>query len=70
VLNLKLPEYDLINISGGLQMDSGLDLIVYVNNLTDENTLLSFDRERGGRARLGYSIGQPRTMGVTVRKSF
>jgi iron complex outermembrane receptor protein len=36
----------------------------------DENTLLSFDRERGGRARLGYSIGQPRTAGLTIRKSF
>ena len=38
--------------------------------LFDENALLSFDRERGGRARLGYSVGQPRTAGVTVRKSF
>jgi iron complex outermembrane receptor protein len=36
----------------------------------DENALLSFDRERGGRARLGYTIGQPRTVGVTIRKSF
>ena len=25
---------------------------------------LSFDRERGGRARLGYNIGQPRTIGT------
>ncbi len=70
VVDLKLPEYDLINLSGGLQMDNGLDVIVYVNNITDENTLLSFDRERGGRARLGYSIGQPRVAGVTIRKSF
>ena len=45
-------------------------MIAYVNNLFDENPLLSFDRERGGRARLGYTIGQPRTIGVTVRKSF
>ena len=34
--------------------------MVYVNNLFDENALLSFDRERGGRARLGFNIGQPR----------
>ena len=33
-------------------------------------SLLSFDRERGGRARLGFSVGQPRTFGVTGRKSF
>lgn len=70
VLDLQLPSYDIVNLSAGLQMDSGLDLIVYANNLFDENTLLSFDRERGGRARLGYSIGQPRTVGVTVRKAF
>jgi iron complex outermembrane receptor protein len=47
-----------------------LSLSVYVNNLFDENALLSFDRERGGRARLGYNVGQPRTMGVTVRQTF
>jgi len=53
-----------------VQMDNGLDVIVYVNNVNDENALLSFDRERGGRARLGYTIGQPRTAGLTIRKSF
>ena len=45
-------------------------MIVYVNNVFDENALLSFDRERGGRARLGFSTNQPRTYGVTVRKAF
>ena len=70
VLNLQLPSYDIINLSAGLQMDNGLDIIAYVNNVSDENALLSFDRERGGRARLGYSIGQPRTAGLTIRKSF
>ena len=70
VLDLQLPSYELFNLSAGLQMDSGLDVIVYANNLFDENPLLSFDRERGGRARLGYTVGQPRTVGVTVRKSF
>ena len=43
---------------------------LYVNNLLDENALLSFDRERGGRARLGFNIGQPRIIGVTVRQRF
>ena len=41
-----------------------------VNNLLDESPKLSFDRERGGRARLGYNIGQPRTIGITVRQKF
>jgi iron complex outermembrane receptor protein len=70
VLDLQLPSYEIVNFSAGLQMDDGLDLIAYLNNAFDENPLLSFDRERGGRARLGYSIGQPRTAGITIRKSF
>jgi iron complex outermembrane receptor protein len=57
-------------VSAGVEMDNGIDVTLYVNNLFDENPLLSFDRERGGRARLGFNIGQPRTFGVTVRKRF
>ena len=44
--------------------------MAYVNNLFDENALLSFDRERGGRARLGFNLGEPRTFGVTGRFRF
>jgi iron complex outermembrane recepter protein len=66
----KLPDYQLVNLSTGLEWDNGLSLQVYVNNLLDETPLLSLDRERGGRARLGYNIGQPRTIGVTARKKF
>ena len=69
-LDLKLPDYQLVNLSAGIEMDNGLGITAYVNNVLDENPLLSFDRERGGRARLGFNIGQPRTYGVTVRKSF
>ncbi len=69
-LNLELPSYQLVNFSAGVKMDDGLSIIAYVNNLFDETPLLSFDRERGGRARLGYNVGQPRTFGMTVRKEF
>lgn len=69
-VNLELPDYQLVNLSAGVDFDNGLSLIAYVNNLFDENALLSFDRERGGRARLGYSVGQPRTFGITARKTF
>ena len=69
-LDLKLPDYQLVNLSAGVKMDSGLSLTAYINNLFDENAILSFDRERGGRARLGFSVGQPRTFGVTVRQQF
>jgi iron complex outermembrane receptor protein len=70
IVDLKLPAYDLVNLSAGLKFDSGLELVAYANNLFDENPLLSFDRERGGRARLGFNVGQPRTIGLTVRQSF
>lgn len=69
-VDLELPDYQLVNLSAGLEFDNGFELIAYVNNLFDENPLLSFDRERGGRARLGYSVGQPRTIGLTARKDF
>ena len=70
IVDLKLPSYEVVNFSIGLEMENGVDLTAYLNNAFDENALLSFDRERGGRARLGYAVGQPRTLGVTVRKSF
>lgn len=70
IIDLRLPAYELVNLSAGVELTSGIDIIAYVNNVFDENPLLSFDRERGGRARLGFNIGQPRTYGVTVRKTF
>ena len=70
VLDLELNSYQLVNISTGLEFDNGLGITAYVNNLFDENAQLSFDRERGGRARLGFATNQPRTYGITVRKSF
>lgn len=69
-VNLTLPDYQLVNLSAGVDFDSGLSLSVYANNLFDENALLSFDRERGGRARLGFNVGQPRTIGITARQKF
>jgi iron complex outermembrane receptor protein len=68
--SLRLPAYTLVNASLGVKWDSGLEVSAYVNNLFDKDPKLSLDRERGGRARLGYNIGQPRTIGLTVRQSF
>ena len=70
VLDLKLPRYEIVNLNAGVSFPDQLEVSVYVNNLTDENALLSFDRERGGRARLGFTVNQPRTYGVAVRKGF
>ena len=68
--SLRLPGYTIANLSGGVHWDNGLDVSVYVNNLFDANPKLSIDRERGLRARFGYLIGQPRTIGMTVRMHF
>ncbi len=70
ILDLKLPSYDYVNLSAGIDWDNGFGAMIYVNNLFDENALLSFDRERGGRARLGFNVGQPRVIGITLRKRF
>ena len=69
-VDLLLPSYNILNLSAGIDFDSGLSLIAYANNVLDENALLSFDRERGGRARLAYQTNTPRTFGLTVRKSW
>jgi len=69
-LDLKLPSYELVNLSAGVEFDNGLDVVLYANNIFDESPKLSFDRERGGRARLGFNVGQPRTIGLTLRKAF
>jgi outer membrane receptor protein involved in Fe transport len=69
-LDLELPSYNLVNLSWGMDFARGFSGVLYVNNVADEKALLSFDRERGGRARLGFATNQPRTIGVTLRKSF
>lgn len=69
VLDLELDSYTILNLSAGIESENWA-LIFYVNNATDENALLSFDRERGARARLAFHVNQPRTVGVTLRRSF
>jgi iron complex outermembrane receptor protein len=68
--SLKLRPYNLVNASLGVRWLNGLDIVAYVKNVFDIDPKLSLDRERGGRARLGYNVGQPRTIGLTVRKAF
>lgn len=65
-LNLKLPSYSILNLNFGIARDAW-ETVLYVNNVTDENADTSFDRERGGRARLGFRTNTPRTIGVIYR---
>jgi outer membrane receptor protein involved in Fe transport len=68
-LDLLLNSYETVNLSTGIARDQW-EVMLYVNNLTDENANLSFDRERGGRARLGFRTNTPRTFGLTYRMRF
>lgn len=65
----KLPAYDILNLRAGVRRERW-DVSAYVNNVTDERALLSFDRERGTRARIGFLTNQPRTFGVATRLNF
>jgi len=65
-LDLLLDAYTIINLSAGIEQDDW-SLVLYVHNVGDENANTSFDRERGGRARLGFRTNAPRTVGVTFR---
>lgn len=68
-IDLELPSYEVVNFNVGFETENW-NAVVYINNAFDENALLSFDRERGGRARTAFRTNQPRTIGVTFRHSF
>ena len=68
-LDLELDPYTLIGLRLGVRRDSW-EAALHMDNLTDENAHLSFDRERGGRARLGFRVNQPRTVGFSIRRSW
>jgi iron complex outermembrane receptor protein len=64
--NPKLPAYNLVNLRAGVRR-SNWDVAFFINNLFDELALLSFDQERGTRARIGFLTNQPRTFGISTR---
>ena len=65
----KLPAYDILNARLGV-LKGKWDVALYVNNLTDENARLTFDREAGTAARIFYLVNQPRTFGINARVNF
>jgi iron complex outermembrane receptor protein len=64
-----LPEYDIANLRFGVRSDDW-EAALFVNNITDESARLGLDQERNRVARVGYLTNQPRTIGVTYRRSF
>ncbi len=65
----ELPSYEIGNLRFGVKSDAW-EAALFVNNVWDERALLSLDRERGFRARVGYLTNRPRTYGVSVRLNF
>ena len=43
---------------------------LFINNVADESARLGLDQERGRVARVGYLTNQPRTIGLSYRRSF
>lgn len=68
-VDLELDAYEIFNLRAGLVSDAW-EAVIYVDNVFDENANLSFDRERGGRARLAFRTNQPRTFGITFRMNY
>ena len=67
--NPELPSYDLVNLRLGF-LYGKWDVALFINNATDERALLALDQERGTRARVGFLINQPRTIGLSARVGF
>src|SRR3546814_16965118 len=65
-LDLKLPDYQLVNISAGVEMANQLEIVAYIHNLFDEHYLLPFSRERGRRAPLVCTPKHPDHRGLPV----
>ena len=65
----KLPAYDLVNLRVGLRRGKW-DVSAFLNNLFDERAFLSFDQERGTRARIAFMTNQPRSFGLSTRVDF
>ncbi len=68
-LDLVMDAYTIANLSVGIEKESWTATL-YIHNVSDENADLSFNRERGGRARLAFFTNRPRTIGLNFRKSF
>jgi iron complex outermembrane receptor protein len=66
---LLLPEYTSVDIRGGLTYDKVWSLNVYVRNLFDKRGVTAADNRNGVNVPTAL-FTQPRTMGVTLARSF
>ncbi len=61
--------YQIVNLRLGARNDQW-DTALFVRNATNERAELSLDTERGGNARVGHHVNQPRTIGFSARYNF
>ncbi|MBO6752779.1 MAG: TonB-dependent receptor [Spongiibacter sp.] len=61
--------YQIVNLRLGASRDEW-DVALFVRNATNERAELSLDLERGGNARVGQHVNQPRTVGLSARYRF
>lgn len=67
--NPKLGSYQIGNLRVGVRSPRW-ELALFVNNLWDERARLALDRERGGRARVGFLTNPSRAVGIMGRLFF
>ena len=67
--DLKLDPYTLVGLRFAVRQDDW-EAALHLDNLTDGNARFSFDRERGGRARLGCRVNRPCAARISIGKSF
>jgi iron complex outermembrane receptor protein len=64
----EMDSYEIVNLRLGVRNENW-DTALFVRNATNEKAELSIDTERGGNARVGHHVNQPRTMGFSARYS-
>ena len=66
----KLPAYSTLNVNGGFSV-GGMDIGMYVRNLTDERGQLSaYTGFAGSGGPTWVTVIRPRTIGVTLNHAF
>ena len=65
----EMSAYQIVNLRLGARNDQW-DTALFIRNATNEQAELSLDTERGGNARVGHHVNQPRTIGFSARYNF
>jgi iron complex outermembrane receptor protein len=67
---LKINSYSLINLRAGYVFDSGWEAFVWVKNLFDQNYFQYLQPQTGNSGEVVGLLGDPRTVGVTLRVKY